>query len=195
MVAMRISGGMAKGRRVGSKGAFIQKSKEEELRPTSSKVREAIFNILQKQIHDASFLDLYAGTGAVGFEALSRGATRVTFVETNPLRVKIINHFLSEFNFKERSRVIRDTAYDFIKKSTPQGDSYDIIFLDPPYSSDELLRVLSLLGEGGMVRDGGIVISEHSSKTVLPDALKDLRKKKTYNYGDTSLSLYRVEKS
>ncbi|MGD0883579.1 MAG: 16S rRNA (guanine(966)-N(2))-methyltransferase RsmD [Thermodesulfovibrionales bacterium] len=192
---MRISGGVAKGRRVGSKKAFIQKSEEEELRPTSSKVREAIFDILQEQIRDASFLDLYAGTGAVGFEALSRGATRVDFVETSPLRVRIINHFLSEFNFKERSRVIREKVHDFIKKTTPRGDSYDVIFLDPPYFSDELLRVLSLLGEGGIARDGGIVIAEHFYKTVLPDTMNGLRKRRTYNYGDTSLSLYRLEVS
>jgi 16S rRNA (guanine966-N2)-methyltransferase len=195
-VVMRISGGTAKGRKVGIRKAFIQETEEEKLRPTSSKVREAIFDILQKQVHDASFLDLYAGTGAVGFEALSRGAAKVVFVEANPLRVKIINHFVTEFNFEERSRVIRGKAYDFVENSTLRGsDSYDIIFVDPPYSSEELVKILAFLGEGAVVTEGGIVIAEHFFKTALPNMIEGLRKKKIYNYGDTSLSLYRLEKS
>jgi 16S rRNA G966 N2-methylase RsmD len=125
---------------------------------------------------------------------LSRGAAKVVFVETNPLRVKIINHFVTEFNFKERSMVIRGKAYDFVEKSALHGDSYDIVFVDPPYSSEELVKVLALLGERGIVREDGIVIAEHFFKTALPDTLEGLKKKKIYSYGDTFLSLYRLEK-
>lgn len=184
---MRISGGTVKGRKVAFKAA------PESMRPTSSKVREAIFDIIRDRIKGASFLDLYAGTGGVGIEALSRGAGEVAFVESNGLRVKMINHLITEFGFRERSRVIKGEAYDFIKRESERRHKYDIIFLDPPYHSEELMKVLPLIGGGGVLEDRGIVIAEHSSKTALPDVIGRLNLIRDYRYGDTTLTLYRKE--
>lgn len=189
---MRISGGIAKGRKVGLRKAFVKKGEEDELRPTSAKVRQAIFNILGDRIIDAAFLDLYAGTGAVGIEALSRGAGKVFFVDDNSLRISIIKEFLEKFGFKDRAKVVKDKASNFIKKSE---SVFDIIFVDPPYASGELDMVLPLIDERGILGDNGVVIAEHSSKKRLLSEIGSLRLIKTYKYGDTSLSLYKKEQA
>jgi 16S rRNA (guanine(966)-N(2))-methyltransferase RsmD len=188
---MRISGGIAKGRKVGLRKAFVKKGEEDELRPTSAKVRQAIFNILGDRIIDAVFLDLYAGTGAVGIEALSRGAGKVFFVDDNSLRISIIKELIEKFGFKDRAEVVKDRASNFIKKSE---SVFDIIFVDPPYASGELDMVLPLIDERGILGDNGVVIAEHSSKKKLLSEIGSLRLIKTYKYGDTSLTLYRKEK-
>jgi 16S rRNA (guanine(966)-N(2))-methyltransferase RsmD len=188
---MRISGGIAKGRKVGLRNAFVKKGEEDELRPTSAKVRQAIFNILGDRIIDAVFLDLYAGTGAVGIEALSRGAGKVFFVDDNSLRINIIKELIGKFGFKDRAEVVKDRASNFIKKSE---SVFDIIFVDPPYASGELDMVLPLIDERGILGDNGVVIAEHSSKKKLLSEIGSLRLIKTYKYGDTSLTLYRKEK-
>src|SRR5512135_1850951 len=107
---MRISGGSAKGRKVGARKAFIAKGDSDELRPTAAKVRQAIFNILAGKIEGSRFLDLYAGTGAVGIEALSRGAGHVVFVEDSSARVGIIKNLLEKFGFTARASVIKAQA-------------------------------------------------------------------------------------
>lgn len=191
MVKMRISGGTVKGRKIPYKKASFIKG-EESLRPTSSKVREAIFDILRERISGATFVDLYAGTGSVGLEALSRGAKGVVFVESNLLRTRIIEQLIKEFGFIERARVIRSKAYDFIEREAKRGNSYDIIFLDPPYQSEELMKVLPLIGRTGILKYDGLVVVEHFSKRTLPERLDGLSTVRSYRYGDTSLTLYRV---
>ncbi len=192
---VRITGGTAKGRKVDLRKAFSVETEDEELRPTASKVRQAIFDILQNEINDSVFLDLYAGTGAVGIEALSRGAGRVEFVEKNDVRVKILRRLLSQFGFEDRGRVIRGEASGFIRKTAAERGGYDIIFLDPPYSSGEIEEVLPLIGESGIVKKGGVVIAEHFFKNELPRDIRGLRFVKNYIYGDTALSRYVREES
>ncbi|MBI5213405.1 MAG: 16S rRNA (guanine(966)-N(2))-methyltransferase RsmD [Nitrospirae bacterium] len=199
---MRISGGAAKGRKVGVKKVFVQKGEGDKLRPTSAKVRQAIFNIIGDRIIDSAFLDLYAGTGAVGIEALSRGAGRVVFIETNSIRVGSIKEFAGRFGFKDRSVIVKDNAANFIKKA---GYIFDIIFVDPPYASGELDAILPLIDEKSILRDNGIVIAEHSCKKAPPftspldkggtKGVGSLKLIKNYKYGDTALSLYRKEKT
>jgi 16S rRNA (guanine(966)-N(2))-methyltransferase RsmD len=188
---MRISGGIAKGRKVGLRKAFVKKGEEDELRPTSAKVRQAIFNILGDRIIDAAFLDLYAGTGAVGIEALSRGAGKVFFVDDNSLRISIIKELIEKFGFKDRAEVVKDRASNFIKKSE---SVFDIIFVDPPYASGELDMVLPLIDERSILGDNGVVIAEHSSKKKLLSEIGSLKLIKTYKYGDTSLTFYKKTK-
>ncbi len=183
---MRISGGTAKGRKVGIKKAFLSKAGE-QLRPTPSKVREAIFNILRDRIDRSSFLDLYAGTGAVGIEALSRGAERVVFVEENPGRVNIIKEFVHRFGFSDKAMVARERVRDFLKKNE---ERFSIIFLDPPYASEEAMAIVSLIDELGTAGDDGTIIAEHSSKRDLEEHAGSFFLMKKYRYGDTSLSLY-----
>jgi 16S rRNA (guanine(966)-N(2))-methyltransferase RsmD len=188
---MRISGGSAKGRKIGFRKAFLKKG-EDDLRPTSAKVREALFDIVRKELPGSVFLDLYAGTGGVGIEALSRGAAKAVMVEKNKLRVLMIQHLLSEFNFSHKARVVKLTANDFMEREEEKGQRYDIIFLDPPYYSEEVTKILPLIGEGKIIRDGGLVVVEHFFKTKLPESVGRLAFVKGYKYGDTVLTLYRA---
>jgi 16S rRNA (guanine(966)-N(2))-methyltransferase RsmD len=185
---MRISGGTAKGRKVGIKKAFLVREVGDELRPTPAKVREAVFNILSGRIEGSAFLDLYAGTGAVGLEALSRGAGRVVFVEENRLRVNLIKEFVDRFGFREKALVVRGRVQDFLRKNEEQ---FAIIFLDPPYASEETMQVISLIDELGTSGEEGTIIAEHSSRRELGEQAGELVLKKKYKYGDTSLSLYK----
>lgn len=191
---MRVIGGAAKGRRVGFKAAFSKRTENDSLRPTSSKVREAIFDILRDELPGAAFLDLYAGTGGVGIEALSRGAGKVTFAESKAMRVKMINELISIFHFEDRAIVVNEDAGRFLKKELDRGHKYDIIYLDPPYHSDELMKILPLVGEWGILEESGTVIAEHFSKTAIPDVVGRLKLVKKYRYGDTILTRYRLEK-
>ncbi|HMK57107.1 MAG TPA: 16S rRNA (guanine(966)-N(2))-methyltransferase RsmD [Dissulfurispiraceae bacterium] len=184
---MRISGGFAKGRKVGPKRAFASRGDSDELRPTAAKVRQAIFNIIAGRVEGSRFLDLYAGTGAVGIEALSRGVGHVVFVEGNATRIRIIRDLLDRFGFSAQASVVKADADSFLKRA-PHG-SFDIIFLDPPYATGNLASSLAIIDGSRLLKENGIVIAEHSSKTVLP-AFRTLRFRKSYRYGDTALSLY-----
>lgn len=163
-------------------------SKQGVLRPTSSKVRESIFNILSEKIKESVFADLYAGTGAVGMEAMSRGAGKVFFVEANKKRAGAIEQTLSGCGCRSRAVIVKRKAMDFMTKVC---DRFDIVFVDPPYYSDEMDRLLPVLGEGEMLSEDAVVIAEHRSKKTLPDEVGRLIKKKQYKYGDTMLTLFR----
>jgi len=191
---IRISGGVAKGRKIGVKKAFTKKTGEDERRPTSSKVREALFDILRNELPGSSFLDLYAGTGGVGIEAMSRGAAGAVFVESNTIRADVIRQILGRLHFTERSKVIEEIALEFVRREGMREHRYDIVYLDPPYHSGELTKILPLLGEGKILKEGGVVVVEHFSKTSMPEGVKLLSLKKRYKYGDTSLTVYILKK-
>jgi 16S rRNA (guanine966-N2)-methyltransferase len=188
---MRISGGTAKGRRTATKSLLTKNSEGERLRPTSSKVREALFDILRNKIEGASFVDLYAGTGTVGLEALSRGTGRSVFVEPDELRIRTIKNNVLRLGFLEQALVAKGRAYEFLQKASVENESFDIFFIDPPYDSEEIEKVLPLLGEEGLVNEDGVVIVEHFFKRHVPEEAGRLKIKRSYRYGDTMLTLYR----
>ncbi len=189
MKELRITAGTAKGRRLKA----VAVSERSPLRPTASKVREAVFNITGPGISGARLLDLYAGTGAVGFEALSRGAGFVVFVEINPVRVEHIRRTGQELGFSIRMKVYGMHAFEYLKKAGEYGDTFDFIFIDPAYQSGEVIKVLPLAAEGGVLNEGGMVVVEHFSKRILPESVGSLRQKKRYVYGDTALTTFKPE--
>jgi len=189
-MALKVTGGTLRGRRISRKG-LGKASPHGALRATSSKVREAIFNIIGPRMEDAVFLDLYAGSGAVGTEAMSRKAARVFFVEAEAGRVAGIEELLRGCSCRERAVILREKALDFLRRAASHDMRFDIVFLDPPYASGELELAIPLLGEGGALADDALVIAEHMKKTALPDEAGVLIKHKTYRYGDTHLTLYR----
>ncbi len=184
---MRITGGRARGRRIKVKAAIESSS----LRPTASKVREALFNIIGTDIVGARFLDLYAGTGAVGFEALSRGAEEVVFVEINPIRCRVIKRLAQNLGFKNRIKVYKIDAFNYLLRTKKRKEVFDFIFIDPPYQSGEIMKILPLLSDGLILSRDGIIIVEHFSKIALPEEIGNLKTRKTYKYGDTSLTTYK----
>jgi 16S rRNA (guanine(966)-N(2))-methyltransferase RsmD len=179
---MRIIGGTSRGRRLaGPPGRKV--------RPTADPVKEALFNILADRIRQARFLDLFAGTGAVGIEALSRGASRVTFVESHAGTRRLLRANLRRCGLEARADVQASTVSRFLMQAA--GDPYDIIFLDPPYHTEKGMGVLPSLGGSVIMHPDGVLVIEHFHKTHLEDRIGPLTRTKTYRYGDTLLSMYR----
>ncbi len=164
------------------------------MRPTLSKVRQALFNILAPRIEGSVFVDLYAGTGAIGMDAMSRGADAVFFVEADRRLAMELKNLLEGCGCRPKAHIVPVRADEFIRKhARKEKDGWrpaDIVFLDPPYASDELEKILPLLSTPGFLASGAVVVAEHSKRTGVPEETGILKKKKTYRYGDTSLSLY-----
>ena len=177
-----------------AKGSLHRSMKEKRLRPTSNKVREAFFNILRGEITNASFLDLYAGTGAVGISALKEGASGVVFVEPVRAYAREIEALVKKLDFTGKASVITKKAVPYIEWAETGGSSFDIIFLDPPYHSDEIIRVLTAIGKSSILGNDGILIAEHFVKISLPERFDRLIKIKDYYYGDTVLTFYGVSR-
>ena len=164
--------------------------KKTGVRPTTGKVRESLFNILRGKVENSRFLDLYAGTGAVGIDALREGAADVVFVEESRTNSKRLTEVIQRMGFSERARIITKKVISFIGHSEMQGEAFDIIFLDPPYHSDEITLALGALGASSIIVPGGMVIAEHFAKRPLQDCFGRLAKVKDYVYGDSVLTLY-----
>ncbi|MDA8168743.1 MAG: 16S rRNA (guanine(966)-N(2))-methyltransferase RsmD [Nitrospiraceae bacterium] len=160
------------------------------LRPTLSKVRQAIFNIIARRVEGSVFMDLYAGTGAIGMEAMSRGAREVYFVESDRKTAGILRDLLEGCGCRPKAHILPVKADAFLKRAGKEGVRADIVFLDPPYASGELEKILPRITSEKVLAEGAVVIAEHSSKVSLPEETGILRKKKVYKYGDTSLTLY-----
>ncbi|MBF0343483.1 MAG: 16S rRNA (guanine(966)-N(2))-methyltransferase RsmD [Nitrospirae bacterium] len=162
---------------------------DKRLRPTSAKVREALFDILRERIMGAAFLDLYAGSGAVGFEALSRGAAKVYFVDNSHTAISAIKA-IPLFSGNKSNRAIVSTAAESLKRFAKNGETFDVVYVDPPYHSDEIELVLPLLGIDSVLKEDAVVVVEHFLKTAMPETSGALTLKRPYRYGDTVLSLY-----
>lgn len=157
-------------------------------RPTADKVKEALFSILGDSVPDSVFLDLFAGTGSVGIEALSRGAQSAIFIEKDSRAVKGIIHNLKATKLDANSKVL---GTDIIKalKLLPQG-MFDIIFLDPPYSEGFELQIITMVIELQLPSKKGIIIAESSKREELPAEILGYTLYKQQRYGDTKLSFY-----
>jgi len=150
---MRVISGKARGKRLKAVQGF-------ETRPTADRIKENIFNMLAPLLYGCRFLDLFSGTGAVGIEALSRGAEFVEFVDNSPKAVDTIKHNLSAANLTKGSRLL---CIDFrlaLKRFSHEGCKFDVIFLDPPYKTTYVGESLGLIAEGALLYDNGFVVVE-----------------------------------
>ena len=170
------------------------------VRPTADRVKESVFSILQEQIVDANFLDLCAGTGSMGIEALSRGAKHVTFLERDPRCIKIIKKNLDTCGLLTESQA----RYDLFRRDVVNGIAhlckrlivFEIIYFDPPYGVDLVggsqlyTTCLPLLAESSLLCIDGNLLVEHAKQCVMPDAVGNLRRHRQARYGDTVVSFY-----
>jgi len=166
------------------------KTGDKSLRPTTNKVREALFDILRQEIRDASFLDLYSGTGNVGLDAVKQGASGAVLVEASKTSCKGISELARKFHLSQEVKIYAKKVLAFIEWAELNELVFDIIFLDPPYHTDEIDAALSAIAGSTILRDNGTVIAEHFKKRELPERLKTLEKEKAYHYGDTVLTFY-----
>lgn len=180
---MRIIGGDAKGRRIHS-------PKRSKIRPTSDGIKESLFNILP-EVSEKSFLDLFAGTGNVGIEALSRGASKVVFIEKNASMVNSIKRNLEEFGFSGKYEILATEASKGIRQLQKRGERFDYLFADPPYEKGCIREIFQCIREGEMISSDGFVVIQHSIRENIEGTqtgifvLTDQRK-----YGDTLLSFF-----
>jgi 16S rRNA (guanine966-N2)-methyltransferase len=161
------------------------------MRPTSDRLRETLFNILGPAVEDSLFVDLYAGTGAIGIEAISRGAREVVFVEGHAASARLIQENLKALGAERVPEVLGMSALKGLEKLAARRRMADFIFLDPPYEDEEeQLLVLEFLDESHLLAPQGFVIVEHSSKTELPERFTRLERTRVVEQGDASLSFY-----
>jgi 16S rRNA (guanine966-N2)-methyltransferase len=173
-------------------------------RPTSDRLRETLFNVLAPRIAGSAFLDLYAGSGAVGIEALSRGAASVDFVERAPAAIQVLRGNLTKLGIREKFRIHSSKVGAYLRKlqaaSRPKenpepGAGLDLVFLDPPYdAAAEYAATLGLLGGAlaGLLASGALVIAEHRRKESLAARFGLLERTRLLEQGDASLSFYAV---
>ena len=179
MSRLRVSGGEARGRRLKA---------PKNIRPTQGLVKQAMFNLAGPGIADAHVLDLFAGSGAIGIEALSRGASDATFVDREPRGLAILRQNLDALGLKERARVVRGDVVRWLETSPEAVKEASFIFLDPPYDDPVIDRALKVLDREV---EGATVIAEHSRRQELPH-LTRLQLDRRRRYGDTVVTVLRV---
>jgi 16S rRNA (guanine(966)-N(2))-methyltransferase RsmD len=147
---MRIIGGRYRGMKLSA-------PKDNAIRPTTDRVKEDIFNILQPYVRDSAFLDLFSGSGAIGIEAVSRGAAQVDLVECSRASIRLIQSNIERLPQSDRPRMIPKKAEQFLLANS---NKYDIIFLDPPYADPNVPKILSLIQTNGTLQKDGIIVLE-----------------------------------
>jgi 16S rRNA (guanine(966)-N(2))-methyltransferase RsmD len=164
------------------------------LRPTSDMLRETLFNILGPRVQGSRFLDLFAGTGAVGIEAISRGAISAVFVENHPAAVLLIRENLASLEIKSEARIIASAAAPaLLRLEKEHGDFFDFIFLDPPYANkNDYKLTLDSLAASSLVLESSILIAEHDKKSPLAKSIGGLEQFRLLTQGDATLSFYRL---
>ncbi len=185
---MRIIAGALKGR--------ILAPVKGRTRPTAARVREAIFSILGGAVVQAQVLDLFAGTGALGIEALSRGALRAVFVEDHPEALKALARNLEGLGLKDRSRVLPLPVAAALRKLAVQGAQFGLVFLDPPYGGGAAAATLHALAASSLLLPEVAVVAEHSRRENLPEVIGRLEQQTVRRYGDTQVAFFvAIEKS
>ena len=165
------------------------------LRPTSDRLRETLFNVIADRVEGSRFLDVFAGTGAVGIEALSRGAREAVFIENHAPAVALIEKNLDSLGLRAEARVLAVDAARGLQRLAAEAAAkrnYDIAFLDPPYAAvEDYRRVLSFLGTSRLLAEDSLVIAEHQPKLELPETAGNLDRVRMLRQGDAALSFYR----
>ena len=185
---MRISAGEHRGRRLHSPKGL-------RTRPTSEFLRQAIFNTIGDRIQGAAVLDLCAGTGAIGLEALSRGAARATFVERDRRAVASLRANLIALDLGERAQVWEGEVLAALRKLWEAGEAFDCVFLDPPYAADLAIQCIETLAPGGLLSENALLVVQAFHKTVLPGQAGVLRRSGQRRYGESALTFYVGESS
>lgn len=184
---MRIITGSAKGRR-------IEAPEGEGTRPTSDKVKGAVFNILRNKVEDAAVLDMFSGTGNLGLEALSRGAGRCIFIEKDQKAFQILKKNITSLGFEESCEMYHQDAFISIEKIKKRGMKFDIIFLDPPYGRQMVIKAIEEISRLDILDYDGIIISEQDETDILPDKIGNIEAYRTEKYGRTKITFWSMER-
>jgi 16S rRNA (guanine(966)-N(2))-methyltransferase RsmD len=177
---MRVITGKARGMR-------LKSFEGRDVRPTTDRVKEAIFSAVQFYIDNSNVLDLFAGTGQLGIEALSRGAKNVTFVDNSTNSINLVKSNLTTTKFNDLNvQIYNEESLSFLERCS---DKFDIVFLDPPYRKGIIIECLNRLSKS--LNDSAFVFCEHEKELILPETIDGLQFSKTYKFGKIYISLYR----
>lgn len=173
-----------------AKGIRLKTPKGLKTRPTADRVKESVFAILGEKVLNARVLDLFSGTGNLGLEALSRGAREAVLVDHNSQSIKIIieNSILTDFT---RATIIcREDAFRALRRLEKEGNSFDLIFCDPPYNMGFSTSILDILGSGRLLNQGGLLVLEHSKHEKISESGKRIVAIRSESYGETVVSFF-----
>lgn len=177
-----------------ARGCKLKAPEGMDTRPITSKIKESLFNIWQMKVVDASFLDLFSGSGSVGIEALSRGASRVVFVEKNRKAINIINDNLKYCHFDRGVEVYQDDVFNRILKLQNDGSKFDIIYLDPPFTVDEIFYpVMEEVSKANILENDGVLAIRTTKEKVMLDEFNNLVKFREKRYGLSTMHFYKYK--
>jgi len=180
------------------KGINLDTPRDVDIRPALGRMKNSLFNILMGEFEDKKVLDLFAGTGSLGFEALSRGAKNCLFVENNRPCFDSIQKNISKLKLENVARVLFTDAFDIISYAKKNDEKFDYIFIDPPYRyydekpfKEKLLKLIDDLAEKNIITKNGMVIVEHRARQIKGDEFNNLTVVDSRDYGQTSLSFFK----
>ena len=182
-MGMRIIGGEFRGRR-------IKQPDRATVRPTKDRIREAVFNVIAEKVPGADILDVFAGSGAYGLEALSRGAKRATFIDRDELCASVISENIQALSVQERAKVIAADTAETLKFLGKNKERFDLVFADPPYNMNMARKALIMINQYDILNPSGFLILEHHSAETVPESEGDVSICRQKSYGDISISFF-----
>lgn len=182
---MKIISGTLKGRKIN--GYNI-----EGTRPTMDRVKESLFGMIQDNIKDSVVLDLFAGSGNLGIEAISNGAKLAYFIDNNPEVIKVLNQNISSLDIKSKSRVVLSDWKKALNNFSKENKKFDLIFIDPPYAYDVYEKILDKVNTLNLLTEEGLLIMEHHNLN-LPQECDKLALYKERNYGNKQINIYKYK--
>lgn len=184
VIEMRVVSGTCKGR-------SIKAVPGSTTRPTTDKVKEAIFNMIGPYFEDGIGLDLFAGSGGLGIEGLSRGLEKVIFVDRDPKAFQVIKENIAYCDFLDKSEVYRNDADRALKAILKREIKFDYIFLDPPYKKQQLIKLLEIIEKENLLNKNGLIVCEHATDVLLPEEIGDLKIIKKEQYGIIGITIFK----
>jgi 16S rRNA (guanine(966)-N(2))-methyltransferase RsmD len=173
-----------------ARGVVLKTPEGMQTRPTTDRVKEALFSIIQFDIPGCRVLDLFGGTGQLGIEALSRGAKSATFVDASDAACRLIRENLKRTKFENKAKVVRSDYLEYLRRC---HETFDMIFLDPPYAEVFLENSLNCITEIDILQTNGIIVTERPLEKDLPWEFPGYTRSKDYKYGKTLITLYRKD--
>ncbi|OPJ61767.1 16S rRNA (guanine(966)-N(2))-methyltransferase RsmD [Clostridium oryzae] len=183
---MRIIAGLAKGRKLIPPSGM-------ETRPTLDRVKEAMFNIIQNRVYGAKVIDVFAGTGSLGLESVSRGAESCILVDKFPDTFNALVKNVESLGFKDKCTCLNMDSYEALKKAYKDGNKFDIIFIDPPYLKNMIPKAIELVYQYQLLQSHGIIVTKIDSKEDIYEGFEKLRLSDNRRYGHTIVCFYEYE--
>lgn len=177
-----------------AKGMRLKMVPGKHVRPTADRVKESLFQVIGPSFEGGIGLDLFAGTGSLGLEALSRGLDQMVFVDKSRSSLEIVKENLLLTGFIDKAQTIRKDARSYLK-TLSKGTTFDLIFVDPPYYEGFYEIILTRIDEQKLLAEDGILIAEHPTRIEVPKQFENLSAFRTLSYGDTSITLYEYNQS